>query len=94
MAFTSSVLLKFRVVNDPKLNGKHNVVVKGTFTNTGGSTGGDIHPGLTTVKTVHITPGANSITSNWKAPITSSASGFTLTTDADVDGWFEATGIL
>jgi len=93
MTFTPTILVKTRFINDVKYNGKHNVLVKGTWTNASGGTGGDIHPGLTTVKTVHITPSADS-TTNFSASITSAASGFTLTTDANVSGFWEATGIL
>lgn len=89
MAFTSAITEKTSVISSPKYPSKFRRHIKGTFLNTSGSTGGDIHPGLRKIKTVNA---FGSASGEVNASITSSTSGFTLTTDADIDGFWEAEG--
>lgn len=91
MAFDSDIVFKQTIIGSPKYKGKYTRKVYGTFTNTGGGTGGDVHPGLTTIKTLLITPNAQTSTDNYAA-LTSAASGFTITVGSNVDGFWEAMG--
>ena len=87
MAFTSNI-------EDRTVYGNHRVH-QGTFTNTSGSTGGNIETGLSRIITLHLQPGGSSVTSNQAVvnetfPL--SAGDPTIVTDADVDGTWIAHG--
>ena len=71
-------------------------VVSGTYTNTGGSTGGEIVTGLRRIEHLSLTQTGSAVTTG--APVTHETFPFdggdiTIVTDADADGIWEVSGI-
>lgn len=89
MTFTFEIIYKERVISKSKYKTKYLVRAGGTFTNTSGSTGGDIHPKIATIKVVQLTGNANL---QHSGAITTAGSGLTLTSAADMDGWWTMEG--
>lgn len=91
MAFTSEVL--------DRLAGQGSeMVVRGTYTNDGGSTGGDINTGLNIVRGFQIQPKAAAVIAtqsvvNETFPLMNSNGAVTIVTSADEVGYWEAKGV-
>lgn len=65
-------------------------VVSGTYTNSGGSTGGDIVTGLTRIESFESTNNTQAATVN---KVLTSGGTVTITTVADDDGLWQASGV-
>ena len=92
MAFTSAVTASGKTV----FGNKRRVI--GTYTNTGGSTGGDVTTNLSSVETFTLqTKGSAIVASapvvNETFPLVNSTGAVTIVTNADEVGYWEATGI-
>lgn len=90
MAFTSSITSGTKIFGSMQKSW-------GTFTNTGGSTGGDINTGLKTVESMNLTHTGSSVVASapvinedLSSPIVGTA--VTIVTVADADGIWEAIG--
>lgn len=88
MAFTSTITSKTKIFGSMQKKW-------GTFTNTGGSTGGDINTGLTSVESINLTYSGSSVVAS--APVVNETlpadgSAITIVTVADADGYWEAIG--
>ena len=72
-------------------------VVSGSYTSTGGSTGGDIQTGLDTVETFLVTPKGSTVATNQSVvnetlPLTNANGTVTIVTDANQVGYWLAIG--
>lgn len=70
-------------------------VTMGTFTNTGGSTGGDINTGLHVCEKIFLQCGGSAVSADAPAineTLPCAGSSVTCVTTADVDGWWMAIG--
>jgi hypothetical protein len=90
MAFTYTV-------TDNQIEG-HKRVVRGTYTNTGGDTGGEVITGFSTVQHMQLQPiGAAAIATqsvvNETLPVSNPTGSMTIVTSADESGIWEAKGI-
>ena len=89
MAFVSAIISEGRSIQGDKR------VIYGTYTNTSGSTGGDIVTSLSRVDGITITQTGSAITTG--APVVNesfplSKGDVTIVTDADADGIWKAEG--
>lgn len=90
MAFTSNVTYQNVVGNEREL--------RGTYTNTGGSTGGDIRTGLGEVRSLTLQPKGAAVSAdasvvNETFPLVNQYGDVTIVTPADEDGEWIAKGI-
>ena len=88
MAFTSTIIRSYSVGNGKR--------AFGTYTNTGGSTGGNIITGLATIENLELQPKGTSISAN--QPVVNETfplniDGITVVTSADEVGYWTAEGI-
>ena len=72
-------------------------IIRGTYTQGGGDTGGDVRTGLAIVRYFKIVPGGGVVTTNASVvdetfPLMNSGGVVTIVTDADEDGTWEAVG--